>query len=162
MVRLFLPLRYLLLIASVGAILGAVLMFALGGVKLVEAAHSFLQTDASVRGITAAILGAVDAYLFGIVLVIFAYAIAFGFVFEIPPDARERLPTWMRVEGIGELKHTLVEVILVYLVVDFATDIAQEEPHLPWEGLVMPLSILAIAAALRLLPSGRPGAASHG
>jgi hypothetical protein len=68
----------------------------------------------------------------------------------------------MRVEGVGELKHTLVEVILVYLVVDFATDIAQEEPHLPWEGLVMPLSIFAIAAALRLLPSGRPGAASHG
>ena len=78
-------------------------------------------------------------------------------MFDIPPGTRERLPVWMRVEGVGELKHTLVEVILVYLVVDFATDIAEEEPYLPWEALVMPISIFLIAAALRFLSSGRPG-----
>jgi uncharacterized membrane protein YqhA len=157
MVGLFLPLRYLLLVASLGALIGAVLMFALGGAELFEASHALLDPGATVRGMTASILGATDAFLFGIVLVIFAYAVAFGFVFDLPPATRERLPAWMRVEGVGELKHTLVEVILVYLVVDFATDIAEEESPLPWEALVMPISIFLIAAAQRFLSSGRPG-----
>ena len=29
-------------------------------------------------------MGATDAFLFGVVLIIFAFAIAFGFVFELP------------------------------------------------------------------------------
>lgn len=161
MLRLVLSLRFILLFASFGATLGALLMFALGGAKLVEAGRLVLD-GAAVRGTTAAILGATDAFLFGMVLVIFAYAIAFGFVFEMTPETRERLPAWMRVDGIGELKHTLVEVILVYLVVDFATDIAQENAHLSWEALILPVAILLIAAALRLLGGARRGGASHG
>jgi uncharacterized membrane protein YqhA len=94
MVGLFLPLRYLLLVASLGALIGAVLMLALGGAELFEASHALLDPGATVRGMTASILGATDAFLFGIVLVIFAYAVAFGFVFDIPPARRERLPAW--------------------------------------------------------------------
>jgi len=62
----------------------------------------------------------------------------------------------MRVNGIGELKRTLVEVILIYLIVDFATDIAESEGHLSWTTLVMPLSILLIAGSLRLMGGSHP------
>jgi hypothetical protein len=82
---------------------------------------------------------------------IFAYAIAFGFVLHASPAYRERLPTWIQVRSIGELKHTLIEMILVYLVVDFATDLAAGEGHVSWETLVIPMAILLIAGALRLL-----------
>jgi len=99
-------------------------------------------------------MGATDAFLFAMVLVIFAYAIAFGFVLDLSAEERARLPAWMRISSVGELKHTLVEVILVYLVVDFATDVANGDHHLAWTSLVLPLSILAIAAALRLLSIG--------
>src|SRR4051794_30416040 len=81
----------------------------------------------------------------------FAYAITFGFVFEAPERWTERMPTWMRVSSVSELKHTLVGIIIVYLIVDFATDIAASETHLTWETLVMPLSILLVAGTLRLL-----------
>ncbi len=57
----------------------------------------------------------------------------------------------MRVEGIAELKQSLIEVILVYLVVDFATDVAEEGTHLRWETLVMPTAILLLAGALWLM-----------
>jgi uncharacterized membrane protein YqhA len=107
-------------------------------------------------------MGATDAYLFGVVLVIFTYAITFGFVLDLAPAERERLPDWMRVEGIADLKRILVEVILVYLIVDFATDVAGTEWHLDWHTLVMPGSVLLIAAALRLLwHEGFGGAASR-
>ena len=152
MYRLFLPFRFVMLFASLGAIVGALLMFGLGGFKLWEAVRQILDETATVRGVTASTLAATDAFLFGIVLVIFAFAIAFGFVLDVPADSRAQMPSWMRVGGIGELKHTLVEVILVYLVVEFATDVAQADEHLSWEALVMPIAILLIAAALRCLP----------
>jgi Uncharacterized protein family, UPF0114 len=68
--------------------------------------------------------------LFAAVLIIFAYAIAFGFVVQTSPEYRQRLPGWMQVERVGELKRTLIEVILMYLVVDFATDLRQERVRL--------------------------------
>ena len=99
-------------------------------------------------------MSATDAFLFGIVLVIFAYAIAFGFAFDVSPETHEKLPPWMRINRVSDIKHTLIEVILVYLVVDFATDSAQAV-DLSWQTLVKPLSIAIIAAASRLFDSNQ-------
>jgi uncharacterized membrane protein YqhA len=91
-----------------------------------------------------------DAFLFGIVLVIFAYAITFGFVFDATLEGWDRLPGWMRIGSISELKDTLVEVILLYLLVDVATDWPQAEGGISWQILAKPLAILAIATAFSL------------
>lgn len=58
---------------------------------------------------------------------------------------------------MGDLKRTLVEVILVYLVVDFATDVA-EAAHLSWASLILPIATVLMAAALRILPGHRASA----
>ena len=99
---------------------------------------------------------ATDALLFGIVLLIFAYAIAFGFVIQLSEANRQRLPAWMQIEGVTELKITLVQVILVYLIVDFATDISEPDTEVTWQTLVMPIAILLIAGALRLMSRPLP------
>ena len=150
MLRVLLPLRFIMLVASLGAALGALTMFWLGAMKTWSALRAAFAGEGT-RAAIASVMGATDAYLFGVVLVIFAYAITFGFVIELAPRERERLPEWMRVEGVADLKRILVEVILVYLIVDFATDVAETETHLDWHMLVMPGSVLLIAAALRLL-----------
>jgi uncharacterized membrane protein YqhA len=152
MFQAILSVRFIMLLASLGAILGALLMLCLGGMKLIKAASSLAalgEIDAKV--ITAAVMGATDAFLFAVVLMIFAYAVAFGFVLEAPRDIADRLPAWIRVDGVRELKHTLVEAIIVYLVVDFATDLAEADTHLAWQALVMPISILLIAASSRMI-----------
>ena len=56
----------------------------------------------------------------------------------------------MRVEGLGEIKITLIEVVLVYLVVDFVTDVVEVE-RFTWEMVAKPTAIVLIAGALRLL-----------
>jgi hypothetical protein len=61
----------------------------------------------------------------------------------------------MRVSGVQELKNTLVEVILVYLIVDFVTDWPDTAADLPWQILVKPISILLIAAAFYLFTGSR-------
>ena len=101
------------------------------------------------------VAGVVGGYGF----LLLAYAIAFGFAVDLKPDMRERLPQWMRIDSVSGLKHTLVEVILVYLVVDFATDWAQAA-DVSWTTLLKPTSILLIAAASRLLSSSHPPSAS--
>jgi uncharacterized membrane protein YqhA len=161
MIRSFLALRYITLIAALGAVLGAMLMFWQGGADLVGAARSLGDTGNG-RSVAAYVIHATDAMLFGVVLIIFAYAIAFGFVVELSPRARESLPIWMRVESVSQLKHSLIEVILIYMVVDVATDWAESEAHLEWSALVKPFSIILIAGALRLLirPNGTAGHSS--
>ncbi len=156
MLQVALILRYVMLLGSVVGLCGAFLMFFEAAAKLGAGLRAVISPDPTGgKAVIASVMGATDACLFGIVLVIFACSIAFGFVFDLRPSTRERLPVWMRTTGVHELKQTLVHVILVYLVVDFATDIAGTEAHLTWESLVLPIAILLIAGALRLMSEPR-------
>jgi uncharacterized membrane protein YqhA len=151
MLKLVLSLRFIALFTSAGAVVGALLMFWVGAAQLIGAVRMISLDRESAKPVTAAVMSATDAFLFGAVLILFAYAIAFVFVLQGSPEYRQRLPGWMQVESIGELKRALIEVILVYLVVDFATDLAAGEGHVSWETLVVPISIVLIAGALRLI-----------
>lgn len=134
---------------------GSLLMFLQGGVFLHEAWHTILaEGDAVQKQVTVPVLGAVDSFLFGIVLVIFAYGIAIGFVFALPKEYGERLPTWMKVGGVGQLKATLAEVVIVVLIVIFARIIVEANGQLQWSMLVLPASILLIAVAVRMIELG--------
>jgi len=149
MLRAALSLRLVLLVAALGTSIGALIMFWQGMTYVVHAALALYRGDDG-KLITAAIMGATDIFLFGIVLMIFTYAIVFGFVFKLPKQDRRKLRAWMRPTGMHELKTTLISAILVYLVVDFATDWATMGKDIPWTLLVKPISILMLAAALRL------------
>jgi uncharacterized membrane protein YqhA len=149
----FLSLRFLLLLASVGALLGGGLMLWLGVIQLSQAVHLLPSAadHGGVSTVTVLVLHGIDAFLFGVVLFIFAYSITFGFVIDIPPDIRDRVPRWMQAQGIGQIKHTLVEVVLIAIIIDFTTDVAEVESQLQWNMLVLPVAVLLIAAALRLM-----------
>jgi len=151
----FLSLRTIMLIGSAGALVGSLLMFLQGGFFLHEAWHTIMtEGDAVQKQVTVPVLEAVDSFLFGIVLVIFAYGIAIGFVFTLPEGYGERLPVWMKVGGVGQLKATLAEVVIVVLIVIFARIVVEANGHLQWSMLVLPASILMISVALRMIELG--------
>ncbi len=146
-----LGLRPIMLIGSAGAMVGALLMFLQGSSFLYHAWHDFFTG----QQVVVPVLEAVDAFLFGIVLVIFAYGIAIGFVFSLPEGYGRRLPNWMNVEGVGQLKATLAEVVIVVL--SFARVVVgtvELEKPFDWQLLVLPGSILLIATALRMIELG--------
>jgi uncharacterized membrane protein YqhA len=94
MAQYLLPVRFLMLFACFGALVGALLMFGLAGAKLGHGASIIWTTGfQQTAEITTAVMGATDALLFGVVLMIFAFAIAFGFVFPADGAARERIPS---------------------------------------------------------------------
>ena len=145
----FLSLRAIMLIGSVGALVGSLLMFLQGGVFLHEAWHTILaEGDAVQKQVTVPVLEAVDSFLFGIVLVIFAYGIAIGFVFTLPEGYGGRLPPWMKVGGVGQLKATLAEVVIVVLIVIFARIVVEANGHLQWSMLVLPTILGLIRTSL--------------
>ena len=120
--------------------------------------------EAAERSVTVPVLEAVDAFLFGIVLVIFAYGIAIGFVFTLPETVGKSLPNWMKIEGVSQLKGILSEVVIVVLIVIFARVVVEANGHLQWSMLVLPASILMIAVALRMieLAGGKGGPNADG
>ena len=156
MLRFALALRFVTLVAAVGVGSGAIMMFWLGAAKLVGGMSFVFQGGGTgAQSVITAVMEATDAFLFGLVLVVFAYGITFGFAVDLPPAVRAKLPPWMRVQGIGELKNTLIEIILVYLIVDFATDVAEVETRVSWDMLLKPAAIFLIAGALRLVRNPR-------
>lgn len=163
MLNFFLGLRAIMLIGSAGAIVSSLLMFLQGGFFLHEAWHTILaEGNAAQKQVTVPVLEAVDAFMFGIVLVIFAYGIAIGFVFTLPEGYGKRLPNWMKVDGVGQLKATLAEVVIVVLIVIFARIIVEANRHLEWSMLVLPASILLIATAVRMIELGGEKKAKQG
>jgi di/tricarboxylate transporter len=63
----------------------------------------------------------------------------------------------MKVEGVGQLKATLAEVVIVVLIVIFARVVVgtvELDKSFDWPMLVLPASILLIAGALRMIELG--------
>ena len=139
-----LGLRAIMLIGSAGAMAGALLMFLQGSSFLYHDWHDFF----SGQQVVVLVLEAVDAFLFGIVLVIFAYGIAI--VFSLPEGYGQRLPNWMKVEGVGQLKATLAEVVLVVIFARVVVGTVELSRQFEWPMLVLPASIFLIATALRI------------
>ncbi|TVZ66620.1 YqhA family protein [Rhizobium mongolense] len=151
MLSLFLSLRYVIIIAPLGLLSGAALTFWDGTLTLGNA-FAAVRMDPS-SSVIAAVLRSTDKFIFGIILIIFAYAITFGFVFDVSDDERQKVPRWMLLSTINELKILFFQVIILYLVVHFATLIAETEGELEWNTLVLPGAIVLLAAAMKLVAS---------
>jgi uncharacterized membrane protein YqhA len=144
-----------MLLGSVGAFFGSLLMFYQGFLFLFDAVGMLgEENDHGVTQITVPVLEAVDSFLFGVVLVIFAYGIVVGFLVRLPERLARRLPRWMKISGVGQLKQILAEVVVVVLIVIFARVVVESGGHFDWSMLVLPVSILLLAGAIWLLELG--------
>ena len=156
----FLRLRYISIIAVVSLFAGAVLMFLAGLSRTVGAFILFFSgftvqlpehlTESSLTSV--ALIQAVDAFLFALVLLIFSYGIYILFVHTFNSEELQQLPRWMQIVSIGELKTTLIQVIIVILAVNVLEHVILVGPQaLKWETLIIPAAILCLAASLRLM-----------
>ncbi len=159
MLSLLLSLRYVMGLASVGVIAASFLMFWEG---LMAIGSAFIQVRANPdKAIVAAVLQGVDKLLFAIVLVIFGCAITVGFVIRAGSPWRAQLPRWMVIEDVAELKNLFFQMIILYLVVHFVTLVAELEDMPDWNALVLPVSILLLAAAMKIIATASVHATSH-
>jgi uncharacterized membrane protein YqhA len=111
-----------------------------------------LGVDAMVQ-----LVSSLDSFIFGLVLFYFSYGVYHLF---LEPERAEgegakqavRMPKWLEVKSLGQLKKTLLEVIIVLVAVLYLKDVLyfQKEVVVEWTTLIGPAAIIAFAVALKL------------
>lgn len=163
--RIIVSSRFLTVAAVFGSLVGAVLMFALGLFNIyravAEGLHAPAEGEESSYGSQSVIsvIEGLDRFLIAIVLLYFGYGVYTLFLHPEESERQLALPQWLQVKQIGQLKQVVAEVIVVVLLVLFLRLALQafEAPQPSLEPLqiatllVLPVSILLIALALRLV-----------
>ena len=164
--------RWLSVLVVLSSLVAALTMFVIGASNTIEAVLHYLEiipafeliaddatasTPATPR--TAAnlqLLESLDNGLTGLTFLYFAYGIYS--LFLTTSNTVADAPRWLKVENIGSLKKTLMEVVAVLLAIMFVRVLAEKvlTDNLHWEILTIPLSIAAIAVSNRLMFSGGP------
>lgn len=152
--------RFVSTLSILSSLVGALVMFWIGTINTINAILLITSAeDAVVEGssieptelATIELLECLDDFLVGLAFLYFAYGIYSLFIQLGQKD--RNTPSWLRVTNIGTLKKTLLEVLVVLLAVIFVKGLLERLSFrsLEWTYLVIPLSILAIAASTRLL-----------
>lgn len=156
----FFRIHYLSVLAVIGSLLGAMLMFLTGLYEVFEAFLLFFGFGhPTVPGkelveVTATILSSLDSFLLGFILLYFAYNLFFLLTF---PEQRERqysrikLPPALKVESLDEMKKTILVVIVVSLSVFLLKENMLSVESFQWSDLFTPISIVAVALAIKLI-----------
>lgn len=104
--------------------------------------------------VVAIVLSALDSFLIGFVLLYFAFNLFFLITF---PEQRERrfglikMPPALKVESIDQMKKTILVIIVVSLSVFLLKENMINIEQYEWTDLYVPLSILAVALAIKLI-----------
>ncbi len=154
MLNLIFSLRYLSLVAVICSFFGSFLMFCIGTLKTYKAFRVFFSewvpTEyASISIVdlsTKYLVHAIDAFLFGLVLLMFGFGIFRLFV----TDKDANVP-WLKVTHVGQLKNSLAQLIVIILFVKFLETILLSGSDLEWKALVLPCSILLLALGVKFL-----------
>lgn len=148
----FFKLRFILIVPILISMVGSVMMFAVGANHTYKAATAILlQGDFSNPGVTLPIIKALDAFLIGIILIIFSFGIYDFFVSILEPAEHAGLrPDWFKFESTGELKTKMVELVLVILAILFFEQIIAsvgtfEDPLL---YLIIPVGAAILAVSM--------------
>jgi uncharacterized membrane protein YqhA len=152
--------RFMSVLAVISSLIGALLMFWIGTVNTLKAVLLVIHAEESVvegsristtELATLELLECLDSFLVGLAFLYFAYGIYALFIQLGKSDTDSS--TWSKLGGISTLKKTLMEVLIVLLTVVFVKGLLERLSFrgLEWTYLVIPLSILALAASTRLL-----------
>ena len=141
--------RYIIIIPVVVAFIGAFIMFIIGAIEAWNSIERFIDHDYQYSQL-GLILG-IDAFLLGLVLLIFSYGIYDLFISKIDIADRPSVrPNWMRFKDIGDLKIILAEVILIILTINFfeLVFIGMKNPESFEDFMIIPVGIVLIAVGL--------------
>ena len=150
-------LRYISLIAVIASGLGSILMSLMGAIKTGLAYQAYFsggiadQPDLSAKHAITYMIQAIDIFLIGLVLMIFAGGI-YNLFIRAPESDSTKINSWVKIKSIAQLKRILIELVIVILFVKMLEGaLAIEASGYQWENLVLPLGILMLALALKFM-----------
>ncbi len=140
--------RYIIMLAVIGLLLSSVIGFYLGIQSLVHATTGVIQNN-SAEKIIVYLISALDEFLLGIILIIFAFGIYELFISKIDPLENDNAQgsKWLKFNTLEELKTVLVKVIIIILIVFFFKKVITMEFPRPQDILYLAGGIVLLAIA---------------
>ena len=151
--------RFMVILAVVFGLVGAVVLFIVASVDIYESATFVFNTymkgahpENFHENVVGGIIGAVDLYLIGVVMLLFSFGLYELFISEI--DAAKdngQDNKILAIHSLDQLKDKISKVIVMVLVVGFFQKVAHTEYNNPLDLLYFALSITAVSVGLYFL-----------
>lgn len=144
--------RYIVLFGVIFGSLSAIVLFIAGSLEITTILLEFVNLSEghlSHEEILIGVIGAIDFYLIGLVLLIFSFGIYELFISEI--DIARRGGSFgniLEVENLDDLKNKIIKVIIMVLIVSFFQRILSMEFTTAIEMLAMAVSIGVICVGV--------------
>lgn len=135
---------------------GSLILFCLGVYSIYKSLHVLLWESFRVDQVAfyttskIELLHSVDNFLLSVVFVYFAFGSYYLLAGTKEDAITKNIPDWLKITSIGKLKVTLIEVVVVIMIVNFL-EFAVSPAPVQWLDLVYPISILALAACIKLM-----------
>ena len=150
--------RFIVLLAVIFGLLGAIILFIVASVDIWGVAVYVFNTfmththpEDFHEDIVAGIIGAVDLYLIAVVMFIFSFGLYELFISDIDEANGKNGSQILAIHSIDELKDKIAKVIVMVLVVNFFQRVLHTNFTTPLEMLYFALSIAALAVGLSFL-----------
>ena len=151
--------RFIVIMAVVFGLIGAVSLFVVASFDVYDTAKMVLTTYLSHlhhehfhEEVVGGIIGAVDLYLIGVVMLLFSFGLYELFISDIDPAKDgEKENKILAIHSLDQLKDKISKVIVMVLVVAFFQKVGHTDYNGALEMLYLALSITAVSVGLYFL-----------
>ncbi|GHE19720.1 YqhA family protein [Halomonas urumqiensis] len=149
--------RFLVMLAVLPTLLGALVLFIIGTLDILKVlvdtlTYYLVDSSQDIHDtVVPSIILAVDIYLVAIVLLIFGLGVYRLFVSPIE-QAEDHAPKHpFNVESFDQLKDKIARVVILAVIIEFFRAVVDIRFQSPLDAIYLALSVLALAAALYLM-----------
>ena len=152
--------RFIVILAVVFGLIGAVILFAVASIDIIVTAKYVVTTYLSGahpenfhQDVIGGIIGAVDLYLIGVVMLLFAFGLYELFISEIDvaKESKHDETQLLAIHSLDQLKDKISKVIVMVLVVGFFQKVGYTQYSGALDMLYLALSITAVSVGLYFL-----------
>lgn len=106
--------RYIVLLPALGSLLGALVLMLIGIWEVFASIVDIFNSTSPLKDTVVGILTAVDTLLLATVLLVIGYGL-----YELFVDAHVKLPPWLEISNLDDLKNKLIGVVVAIIAVVF-------------------------------------------
>lgn len=150
--------RFVVMLAVIFGLLSAIILFIIASIDVVKVTSLVVTTyfhGAHAANFHAQVLstliGAIDFYLIGVVLLIFAFGLYELFISRVDVAKMQKTSNVLEIDSLDELKDKITKVIIMVLVVSFFQRVLEMSYSTPLEMLYLAVSIFALSLGLYFL-----------
>jgi uncharacterized membrane protein YqhA len=152
--------RFMVILAVIFGLIGAIALFLVASVDIYTTASYVITTYLDHahphnfhENVVGGIIGAVDLYLIGVVMLLFSFGLYELFIsdIDVAKEDETRENKILAIHSLDQLKDKISKVIVMVLVVSFFQRVGHTEYHGALEMLYFAISITAVALGLFFL-----------